>query len=93
MKVRVEFFGTLREIGENKIWEVKEVISLVDLLKEMAKRYGFKFEKQIFCPKGNELNQYVILMINGRPISLLDGIKTTLNEGDKLSFLIPVSGG
>jgi MoaD family protein len=93
VKVRVEFFGTLKEIGKNESWEIRESAPLIDLLKEMVKKYGFKFEKRIFNPKDNELNHYVIILLNGRPISLLDGLKTTLNRDDKLSFLIPVSGG
>jgi molybdopterin converting factor small subunit len=59
----------------------------------MVKKYGFKFEKRIFNPKDNELNYHVIIPLNGRPISLLDGLNTTLNKDDKLSFLTPVSGG
>jgi molybdopterin synthase sulfur carrier subunit len=41
----------------------------------------------------NEITDYVSVFINDKPLSVLDGIETNLNDGDELLIFVPISGG
>ncbi len=41
----------------------------------------------------NEITDYVSIFVNDKPLSVLDGEKTNLKDGDELLIFVPISGG
>ena len=94
MKVVVRFFASVREITRRKEEELEfsHVITLKELLTQLSKIYDEKFTDYLFDGKGN-VRSYIQILVNGRGISLLEGFKTKLKDGDKIAIFPPVGGG
>ena len=93
INVKVKFFTTLRELTGTSELSVKipKNATVGELLGVLSKRFGPKFVKYLF-DKG-ELRPYLIVMVGGRSISLMDGLKTTLRDGVTVAILPPTGGG
>jgi len=92
IKVKVGSFFTLKEVlgGNNQEIELTaEDSTLNGLLKELSRRYGDKFKKQIFDPQTGGVKFYRIV-INGR--HCLD-LETPLKNGDQIDFYPALAGG
>jgi molybdopterin synthase sulfur carrier subunit len=63
-----------------------------DLLQQLCKERGEQFRKVVLDDKGN-LRSYIKLLVNGRGLHLLQGLKTVLAEGDVIAIFPPVAGG
>jgi sulfur-carrier protein len=94
MIVNVKFIGALRQIsGKSKFTietsNCKSVLELIDEISqskpEMKKNL---IDQQLEDPKPNAL-----ILINGKEISVLDGLATKLGEGDEIVFIPVVHGG
>ena len=92
MKVTVRVFGELVQIiGNRHVQELSEGATIITLTGKLAERAGLKRYGYLgsFKVGGGDL----AILVNGRNIELLDGVKTTLQDGDEVVFLIPTSGG
>jgi len=95
MKVKVKFFALVRELSGRK----EEVVDLDDqatvrtLLDKLVAEHGTKFRDYIFDPASNEPKGHVQFLMDGRNITLMQGLDTTLKEGTSLAILPPVGGG
>jgi len=91
MKIKVKVFATLRD---NVGWKEKEynveAKDINDFLKDVVggKLYDIIMDKD----KGQPLSQYKILL-NGRDVDFLDGLKTKLKDQDLIAIFPPVGGG
>jgi molybdopterin synthase sulfur carrier subunit len=91
MMIKVRLFATFRDlagineidmdIGEGSVW---------DLLDRLCGSYP-ELKRGIFS--GEALSDHVIILKNGRNIVFLDGLKTTISDGDELAIFPPVGGG
>lgn len=97
MKVSVRFFAALRELVGKKVefleFSGREEVTVEKVLKHLAKLYGTEFVEYVFNGKTGEIQGYLTLLVNGRSITTLDGLKTRLMNGDILAILPPVGGG
>lgn len=93
MKVKVKFFALVRELAGTKELEIegREGMRINDLLKELANILPEKFRDYIF--EGNEVSRSLIILVNGKGISEMNGLETELKDGDEVALLPPVSGG
>jgi len=93
VKVNVRLLGTYRGFsGKSRISlkipqpTVKSMIQkLVDSLSAEAKRL-------LIDPELNDPRPNALILVNGKEISVLKGLETTIEEGDEVT-LIPVSHG
>lgn len=92
MKIIVRIFGELTTIlGSRHILELVEGSNVGMLVNRLARmsgqtRSGFLGEHRID-------DRDLAILVNGRNMELLDGLKTLLNDGDEVVFLIPTAGG
>ncbi len=88
--VTLKFFATLRDLtGKKELVvdgkTVKEVISAAGNV------LGLDLMNELF--EGEKPKKGVIVLVNGRNIEHLDGLSTSLEDGDILSLFPPVGGG
>lgn len=92
MKVNVQIAGLIdgdTVHGEKDI-ELKEGTTVDELIKRADK--DFKFKKQYFKLLLKQ-GRLPTILINGDRLDLPEGYSTVLKEGDKVSVILPMSGG
>lgn len=63
------------------------------VLSSLVKLYGKPFVEYIYNHKTGEVKGFLQLLVNGKSIATLSGLKTELATGDVLAILPPVGGG
>jgi molybdopterin synthase sulfur carrier subunit len=93
----VRFFASLRELvgkkAESLEFQDSEEATVEKVLKRLSEIYGKDFVEYVFDRKTGKVQSYLLLLVNGRSITVLDGLKTRLIDGDVLAILPPVGGG
>ena len=94
IKVAVRFFTTLREITGKKeeLLELSKPISVDAFLKQLSKKYGKDFDDYMFDELG-DVRGHLQVLINGKSVSTMQGLKTQLKDADQVAILPPVGGG
>jgi len=94
MTVTIKFFGALRhDSGKDTLtMECPKDVSLLDLvntatLHSKTLRRNL-LDEQLENPKPNAL-----ILVNGREISVLNGLQTRVKNGDEIVFVPVVHGG
>ncbi len=72
--------------------ELKNIISVEELLSLLSEKYGQKFREYIYNQEG-KIQDFLSFLVNGKNINNLQGFNTTLKEGDIIAILPPVGGG
>lgn len=72
---------------------VQRGCTLQGFLEKLVNVRGDELASHLFKPSSTEILPHLRLMINGRDIGFLDGMKTELHNGDEVLILPPVSGG
>jgi molybdopterin synthase sulfur carrier subunit len=94
MAITLKFIGALRHAsGNEKIaLDCKAGASLMDLVnavtKELPALRRNLLDEQLEEPKPNAL-----ILVNGKEISVLNGLETKLKDGDEVVFVPVVHGG
>lgn len=93
IKVNVKFFTTLREMVGKRSEEftLPSVATVEHLLERLCKTYGQPFVDYLF-EEGN-LRSFLQILVDGKNVNLLDGMKTRLRNGDTVAILPPAGGG
>jgi len=89
VRVRIEFYATLREKFGKSI-EIECNGTLRDAFLSASKILGKEFLKEVFDEEGNYRADRIIT-VNGRNIK--DEMVEFLNEGDRIAVFPPVAGG
>ena len=66
--------------------------SVRDLIAILVERYGDNFKEFMLSPE-NRLQKYVVILVNGRGVGILNGLETMLREGDSILIMPAVGGG
>ena len=94
MAVTVKFIGALRHAAgtEKLALNCKHDTSLMDLMNEITMELPVLrrnlLDEQLEEPKPNAL-----ILVNGKEISVLNGLETRVNDGDEVVFVPVVHGG
>ena len=94
IKVVVKFFTSLREITGKKeeLLELPKPMRVDALLRHLSKKYGKEFDDYMFDEIG-DVRGHLQVLINGRSVSTMQGLKTQLKDSDQVAILPPVGGG
>jgi molybdopterin synthase sulfur carrier subunit len=92
--ITTKFFGAFRHVvGAGEITlNIKGAISVEEMLKEIARELP-AFKHGLNDQKPEELRSNALILVNGREISVLDGLETKLKDGDDLVLVPIVHGG
>ena len=94
MAITLKFIGVLRHAsGNEKIaLECKAGASLIDIVNAVTKEIPALrrnlLDEQLEAPKPNAL-----ILVNGKEISVLNGLETKVKDGDEVVFVPVVHGG
>jgi MoaD family protein len=93
LAVTVKFFANFREATGREQERVEGVADVASLIDELVKRFGKRLVEQLYEPGTRKLRGTVHILVNGRGINLLEGLKTPLKDGDVIAIFPPVAGG
>jgi molybdopterin synthase sulfur carrier subunit len=92
MIIHVRAFANFRDIlGKELRVELKDKSTVKELLDGLCVSHQ-RLKSALFDESGR-VREYVILMKNRKDVDSLDGLKTTLSEGDEVAILPPIAGG
>jgi molybdopterin synthase sulfur carrier subunit len=92
MIIQVRAFANFRDIlGRDLRVELREGSSIKELLDSLCNSHQ-RLKSAVFDDSG-KVREYIILMKNRKDVDSLEGLKTTLSEGDEVAILPPVAGG
>ena len=92
MKITVRVFGDLvQTLGRNHNLDLSEGSTVSTLTTHIAHKAGLK--RQSYLGKYKVGGGDLAVLVNGRNIDLLNGVKTTLRDGDEVVILPPAAGG
>ena len=93
MALTIKFIGALRHLsGKTQLTiNFQEGMSLKDLITKISREMP-QLDKT-FSDQLNDSRSNALVLINGREISVLNGLETKLNEGDEIVFIPVVHGG
>lgn len=89
MVVTVKFVGSLRSLaGKGKLaMELGKMASLMEVMKRMAE------ESPKLKPALANSKAGMLILVNGKEISVLNGLETLLKDGDDVVFVPVIHGG
>jgi molybdopterin synthase sulfur carrier subunit len=96
MQISIRYFTLLRELTGKKEEKLafpegqRATVSLA--LKMLSEKYGKPFDIYVF-DKDGRVKGFLQFLINGASAATLNGLESTLHEGDVLAILPPVGGG
>jgi molybdopterin synthase sulfur carrier subunit len=90
MEIELRFFANFREaVGQKTVQrEYDDALQAGDVLRQLPEEFP---GMDLF--EDGELREYLTILRNGTDITHLDGLETTLEDGDELSIFPPVAGG
>lgn len=93
--VAVKFYSDIRGVvGLDSITvEIEENEMIDTLITRLCQRFPDSFLKVIYEPNTKRLNSAISILLNQLNIVLLEGVKTSLKNGDEVIFFAAVSGG
>ena len=94
MVLTIKFIGALRHItGKTQLTiNFEKEMSLKELLARISREMP-KLEKSFSDQQDGDSTSNALILINGREISVLDGLQTKLSDGDEIVFVPVVHGG
>jgi molybdopterin synthase sulfur carrier subunit len=94
MAVTVRFVGALRHFsGAGKLeLDCKRCTSLSELVNELVKEVP-ELKRSLIDPQLEDPRPNALILVNGREISVLNGLETKLKDGDEIVLVPVVHGG
>lgn len=94
MPTTVKFIGSFRSIsGKDKLMLKSENSTpLRAVIKRIVKEYP-KLKRALIDPELQEPKTSMLILVNGKEISVLNGLETTIKDGDEVVFVPVVHGG
>lgn len=91
MAVSIKIPTPLRALTLNKDTISAEGATLQDVVANLER--DFPGMRERLCDDTGELRRFVNIYVNGEDVRFLQGLSTTLSEGDEVSIVPAVAGG
>jgi molybdopterin synthase sulfur carrier subunit len=94
MVLTIKFIGAMRHItGKTQLTlNYEKEISLKELLAKISQE-TLALEKSFSAQQMTDSTSDALILVNGREISVLNGLETKLCDGDEIVFVPVVHGG
>ena len=92
-KVTAKFVGVLHEVFKKKQTQLKlpQPTTVKEVVEKLAKTSP-RAKRNLLETESDQIHPALLILVNGKEISALDGTKTRLKDGDEM-VLISVSHG
>jgi molybdopterin synthase sulfur carrier subunit len=90
--MRLRFFSTIRQLVGKKEIEIR--VDAPDTIRNVLEKLAVEHPalKESILDNDGNLYDSILVFINGRNIKFLDGLNSTIKEGDQLA-IFPLLGG
>lgn len=94
MTITVKFLGALRHISGagGLALNIKGALSIKELMNEIVRETP-ALKPSLIYQQLEDLRSNALILVNGREISVLNGLETNLEDGDEIVFVPVVHGG
>jgi len=94
MVITVKFIGAFRNISrKNKLTlTFEKTAPLKEVIKKIVEDMP-KFKRALIDPELEDPRPNTLILVNGKEISILNGLETVLSDGDEVVFVPVVHGG
>jgi molybdopterin synthase sulfur carrier subunit len=94
MAVTVRFIGSLRASAKKSKLSIEfgKTVSLREIIKRIVEEQP-KLKRALIDPEVDDPRMNSLMLVNGKEISVLDGLDTKLKDGDELILIPVVHGG
>ena len=94
MNMKARFVGSLRSLSGEEIvtLELQKRLSLKEAMKRIVKEKP-KLNGAFVLNQPEKLRTAMLILVNGKEISVLKGLETTIKNGDELVFVPILHGG
>jgi molybdopterin synthase sulfur carrier subunit len=94
MIVTVKFVGAFRSISGKSKFTLKlvNVVSLREVLRKIVEKLP-RLKRVLIDPELEDPRPSTLILVNGKEISVLNGLDTMLKDGDEVVFVPVVHGG
>ncbi len=94
MNVNVRFVGSLRAAARRgkMTLKLKKALPVKEAIEKIIEEHP-KLELVLIDPELGDPRVNTLILVNGKDISILDGLQTFIKDGDELVFVSVVHGG
>jgi MoaD family protein len=94
INVNVRLIGVFRELSGKSQFpiELEEPVVVRKLIHKLTETFSPEFKQTLVDPELNDPRPNALVLVNGKEISVLEGLQTEVNKGDEV-VIIPVSHG
>ncbi|MGQ9506270.1 MAG: MoaD/ThiS family protein [Candidatus Bathycorpusculaceae bacterium] len=94
MAVTVNFVGAFRTIsGKNKIAiKIEDIVPLKEVIKRIVKKIP-NLQRTLMDPELEDPRPNALILVNGKEISVLNGMETLVKDGDEIVLVPVIHGG
>jgi MoaD family protein len=94
VSVRVKLLGVFRVFSGSSWVRVKlgEGATVGDVVKRLVESFPPGFEEALVDPVLHEPWPNALILVNGKEVSVLEGVETVVGDGDEVVF-VPVTHG
>jgi molybdopterin converting factor small subunit len=95
MKVKVQYISLVKSFTKTNQddFNLGEASLLVDVLQNVADKYGKPFTQEVYDPQCREMKSTFVAMVNGVLMDQLQGVNTPLKDGDSIILMSLMTGG
>ncbi len=94
ISVNVRLIGVFRELSGKSQFpiELEEPAVVRNVIHRLAETFSPEFKRALVDPELNDPRPNALILVNGKEISVLEGLETEVNKGDEV-VIVPVSHG
>jgi MoaD family protein len=94
INVEVKFLGVFRQFsGRNKVLvKLEKPATVGKAIEKLAEAFSSEFKRTLVDPELEDPRPNALILINGKEISVLQGLETEVEDDDEI-VLVPVSHG
>lgn len=93
VRVNVKFLGVFRGLsGKSQFCTELEEANVKALIQKLVETFSSDFKRVLIDPELEDPRPNALILVNGKEISVLEGLATLVNDGDEI-ILISVSHG
>ncbi|MEM3622357.1 MAG: MoaD/ThiS family protein [Candidatus Bathyarchaeia archaeon] len=94
MVVTVNFIGVFRTISNRDKIDIKieDTVTLKEVIKKIVEKFP-TLKRTLVDPELEDPRPNALILVNGKEISVLNGLETLLKDGDEVVLIPVIHGG